>query len=33
MAEADGEGGVYACVVPMSSSHVGCGAPSSGPLR
>jgi hypothetical protein len=29
MARADGSGGVHACVGPMSSSHVGCGALSS----
>jgi hypothetical protein len=27
MARADAGGRVHACVGPMSSSHVGCGAP------
>jgi hypothetical protein len=33
MARADGEGGVHACVGPMSSSRAGCGAPSPDPVR
>jgi hypothetical protein len=33
MAGADGEGGVHACVGPMLSSRVGCGVPSSDPVR
>jgi hypothetical protein len=33
MARADGGGGMHACVDPMSSFRVGCGAPSSDPMR
>jgi hypothetical protein len=33
MAGADGEGSVHACVGPMLSSRVGCGVPSSDPVR
>jgi hypothetical protein len=33
MTGADGGGDVHPCVGPMSSSCVGCGAPSSDPVR
>jgi hypothetical protein len=32
MAGADDRGGVHVCVGPMSSSHAGCGGPSSDPV-